>query len=156
VADLAALIKTDPAREKEGVWYPFIADIRFRIARIDNPEYRRAERNITRELQALARAGGEFAEQAQDERELRLACALVTDWEKVADEGQVLEFSPDNLRAILKKYNTIRGWVLLKASLLEPYRFASDEVGKGNLEGLSAGTASGEPRSDGSHESVPS
>ena len=77
--------------------------VRIRLAGLDSPAHRAAQREMTnRRLAAMARRGSRYRPRAEElEAEaLNLLVAVTLDWEGISENGQPLACTPENVREV--------------------------------------------------------
>ncbi len=124
--DLDKQYKTDPELEENGVWEEVGDGARLLIARINNPTYVRAYRQIPRGIRRRFEAG-ELADDRSDD----IICDILSktvllNFENLSIGDKPLKYSQEAARKVLKKYPDFRELVWQIAN--EAQRFHGDSV----------------------------
>jgi hypothetical protein len=138
--------KIDTKAEAEGVWTDYADGIRFKIARLGNPDYRAHLRKIGRANQIHVQQDLMDPEVMESFSKEAIAKHVLLDWENVEDDdGSKIPYSPDVGEKILKDpaYVRIFEFVVAFAARAENYRTAAIGEALGNSSSTSAGTTSG-------------
>ena len=146
-------LRTDPAREREGVWQQWVGDVRLRIRRAGNPDYNRAFSDGLRPHRALIRADALPAETMERVQRRAVAVAVLVGWEGIQDDetGEPIPYSVERAEEVLSDpgLHDLYEFVVACSVRMENYRLEEREEDLGNSSSSSSGTASGD-RSRGS------
>lgn len=126
MADLKR-IALDAGKAQEGVWVPFVEDIRLKLRRSNNPEYLQALQKV-REDHAIQIRLGRVG--PKEDRALRIplvARYIVVDWEHIEEGGKPLPYSPETAERLLSdpQYAVLFEFVEAQAADIE--NFAAGE-----------------------------
>lgn len=95
-------LRTDPDAEENGVWVPFDATARVKLARADNPRHRAKMQELLEPWLEVIQ-NGDLPKGKMEELALAaMAEAIVLDWEGIKDRGTTLEPTLENKLEALK------------------------------------------------------
>jgi|GEM_PF-1680540 len=145
MADIGALERVDPRKVEDGVWVPYKADIRFRVAKLDNARHTARRRELQQSDQYRLRLRSPAtAEEANRELGVQLVAeTILLDWEHVELDGVALPFTVENAMRVLTDFPDVLAFIVAVASDSQTYRLRTDEDGAGNSGRPSVGTTSG-------------
>lgn len=154
-------LRTDPAKEKEGVWIDAGAGLRLKIARLNSPPYQQALAKGMRPLREALRGVGEIKpEDLADVTRRAMAKHILLGWENLQDEkkgpdGQpIMEIGEDGIPTPVLEdviYSPEKAYELLKvqdfaeivtnyANNMQNFRSESRKVDEGNSVPASSGS----------------
>jgi hypothetical protein len=131
--DIKKTFATDSDKEKEGAWVEFGSECSVKIARINNPNYVREFRRLTKVHKQAIRRGTLDEETADDILIEAMAKSIVTDWKGLKEDGVEIPYSVENAIRLLKQYNDFREQVAEIASSIAAYQLEEDEDSEKNL-----------------------
>ncbi len=121
------VFKTDSDLETGGVWVDLDDVSKIKVARSDN-------KNFTNKLTKLmtpyknAIRSNTLSEDIADKIMLKcMSETILVDWEGITEEGEPLEYTPDNAYRILKSYKDFRNLVSSISEDLTNYKISSDK-----------------------------
>lgn len=115
---------TDTQLEQEGVWVDYSPGVRFKIARTENPRYRRRLKQLSEPLRHQLRVRTLSAEQAEDIVTRVVAETVLLDWEGIEHEetGEPLPYTTDEGYKALTNLRDLRAWVFETAENMALFR----------------------------------
>lgn len=127
-------VRLDAVKAVEGVWFDYIGNIRLKIARIGNPNYRKAATELrSPDLDVLQMSDTKSNAFDQVQRKIT-ARSLITDWQNLEDDaGQTIPFSVEKAEEILSdpELSHIYDFVMVKSNDLEAFfRNREEQSGK--------------------------
>lgn len=140
-----ARLKTDPAREDEGVWVEVGDGASLKLARIGNRRYREATQRRFKPYRRALRAGTLSEATSEQLMAEVLAETVLLDWRGLMDRGTPVPYSVDQAKAVLcdPAYREFRDLVVELAGDMQSYREADLEDAEKNLGTSSSGTSTG-------------
>lgn len=121
-----ASLAVDKAAAKEGLWFPFMNGVEFKIAKANSQGERTALANLYKANQAMIDSetpeGNMLAEQLTISVEAKFR---LVDWRNVLDEsGEEVPYSAEKSEEYMN-IEEVRNFVNAKASAYEPWRVSS-------------------------------
>lgn len=96
---------TDKTLENEGTWCDLVrGGGKVKVARLNNPEYKKLNKKLIKPYIKIIRAGGEIPEEKNEEILIELfAHTIIRDWQ-ITDPatGEALPYSYENVKALLQ------------------------------------------------------
>lgn len=130
MADLSR-IAIDTQKAAEGVWVVFLDDIRLKIARWNNPTFRKVFQREQEAQGVKMKLGLLSIEEDEQLANLVMGEAIVLAWENLEDEGEPVKYSPKEAARLLGKYTVLREFVAEQAKDLENFKAARNgEIAK--------------------------
>jgi len=125
--------KTDRQLEEEGVWVPVDgAGAKIKVARINNPRYKKYFQRITKPYRRQIRSGNLSEDLAEKLLVDALANTILLDWEGLTKGGKKFPYTVDNARQLLSESPDFRDLVSDAAGEMESFRARELEEAKGN------------------------
>ena len=125
--------KTDRQLEEDGVWVPVDGQgARIKVARMNNPRYKKHFQRITKPYRRQIRSGTLSEELAEKLLVDALAQTILLDWEGFTKGGKKFSYSLDNAKTFLTESTDFRELVTDAASEMETFRAQEVEEAKGN------------------------
>lgn len=133
-------IKQDLELESQGIWKAYRGtDFKCRIARIGNPRFEEASRELRQQARIRAIAEGDDLDSADinqsmdDLAEIVAKCVLL-DWEGLTENGEEVKYSPAKAVELLKRRDLRDwyAWILKVSNNAELYRRRSQAADLGN------------------------
>ena len=120
--DIAKRFRTDEQAEVEGIWQNIGGGARLRLARLNNPRYRKLYQRLTRDYRAQLEMGL-MPDEVHDPILCQcLAETVLLEWENIQFDGEELPYSKDNALHTLTQLKEFRDLVLRLAAGAEAYR----------------------------------
>ncbi len=129
--DLQARFGTDKAAESDGKWFDVGDGARLKVARSNNPTYRRELARLLTPHRAAVRAGTIQPEILDPAICRALARGVLKDWEGLVIGGKVVKYSEEAAEKVLLDYPDFRDLVSELAEQREAYLAEEVEEGKG-------------------------
>ena len=127
--------RSDTALEAEGVWVEYAAGIEFKIARLNNPAYRKCLRKLLRPEVRRARSKRLDDDRADELTLKAMARHVLVGWKNIEnDDGVPIEYSPEKAFEILSapEYHEIREFIEVTASDADLFASEDREDAEGN------------------------
>lgn len=111
----------DIDKANNGKWFAYTTGIKFKIAMHNNPNHRKAMRDM---VSANPEMADMQAEELMDQSIIAEANGLLVDWEGLTDNDKPFEPTLPNKIAFLSDpaYKPIREWILVKSQEQASYR----------------------------------
>jgi len=141
-------MRTDPALEKEGAWVQWRGDVRLKVRRANNPEYRAAVTEGLRPYRALIRADALPQADADRVNWTALGSTVLVDWEGILDrQFKPIPYSVERSQEYMNDptLHDLRDFVIWQSSLMDTFRKQEQEADLGNSPSFSNGASSGDP-----------
>lgn len=134
MADIKKIYGVDKKKEQEGVWKDMGDGLSMRIARMNNPNYKKRFQVLTKPHQRALRKDRLSEDIAEGIMVRCLAETIVLDWKGVEEDGKETPYSVDNAIRILTEYSELREYVQEIANVMEGYKEDDDEEAVENLK----------------------
>lgn len=123
IAKLAALFKTDAAKEEAGTWMPVAEGVEMRIRSQQSETARNVSKRLLSRFKAAFSVGAALSAAQNTEFEIAF-CAegLVTDWRGLTDGADTLPCTVENVRNIVTELPHLRRMVVSYSEQLENFR----------------------------------
>lgn len=149
-------VRTDPVREKSGVWRPWRGDMEVKLRRSGNPDYTRAMIELLRPYRALIRA--DAMPDGLMEKLSRKAFAehVWIGWKNlVFDNGSPCVYSPKQAEEFLNDdtLHDLREFVIFESTRMDNFIHEERQESLGNSVSSSTGSTSGGPSRSSSESS---
>jgi len=139
-------LRTDIKKEKDGVFVPWVGDVRLKIRRSGNEDYRAAVAEGLKPHRAAWRA--ELLSSATVEEIQRAAMArhVLVGWENLVDDkGEQIPYEPETAEKLLRdpELHDLYEFVLVASSRMENFRREEAKEDLGNSPRSSTGSVNG-------------
>ena len=125
--------QTNKSLEEEGVWVDVDGNgTKIKVARINNPRYKKYFQKITKPYKRQIRNGTLAEELAEKLLVDALANTILLDWQGFTKEGADFPYSVDNARSFLQESADFRDFVSDAANEMENFRAEGLEEARGN------------------------
>jgi len=113
-------------RAEQGVWIPIGEDARLKVARANNPNFRRVFRKLITPYTAAIRSNS-LPDDVDDQIMIRaIAETILVDWQGITENGEPIPYSVEKARKYLQ-HEPFRELVMNFARDLSLYKEAMDE-----------------------------
>ena len=109
--DIKKQFNTNKDLEVEGIWVKISDDARIKVARMNNPEFNKMFRRLSKPYMTALQAGTLSEEISED---ILLECyshTILVDWDGIQEDGKAVPYSPSKAKEYLK-IDTFRHFVL--------------------------------------------
>lgn len=130
--DLEKEFATDEKSELEGIWENVGTGAKVLVARVGNKNYTERFKRLGKGLQRQLDRGTLPEDNQAAILISIMADTILLDWEGFADKGEVIIYSKDKAKEVLKKYPDFRQFVWDIANDVELYRVKNREDDLGN------------------------
>ncbi|HBL31851.1 MAG TPA: hypothetical protein DD490_33935 [Acidobacteria bacterium] len=125
--------QTNKAAEEDGVWVDVDGNgTKIKVARINNPRYKKHFQKITKPYKRQIRNGTLSEDLAEKLLVDALASTILLDWKGFTKGGEPFPYSVDNARQFLGESADFRDFVSDAANEMENYRAEELEEARGN------------------------
>lgn len=125
--------QTNKSAEEEGVWVDVDGNgTKIKVARINNPRYKKYFQKITKPYKRQIRNGTLAEELAEKLLVDALANTILIDWQGFTRGGEPFPYSVDNARSFLQESADFRDFVSDAANEMENFRAEELEDARGN------------------------
>lgn len=139
-------LRTDLKKEKEGVPVPWVGDVRLKLRRSGNDDYRNAVAEGLKPHRAAWRAELLSAATVEEIQRAALARHVLVGWENLFDDkGVEIPYSPETAEKLLRdpELHDLYEFVLVASSRMENFRREEAREDLGNSPGSSTGSVNG-------------
>lgn len=143
--DLEKEFATDEKSELEGIWENVGTGAKVLVARVGNKNYTERFKRLGKGLQRQLDRGTLPEDNQAAILISIMADTILLDWEGFSDKGEVITYSKDKAKEMLKKYPDFRQFVWDIANDVELYRVKNREEDLGNSSAPSS-SASNTPK----------
>lgn len=103
MADIFKMFAVEEDLAENGVWFNFRDGIRFKVRSSKSKTYKQLSDSVMKRARKIARKGAELPEAAATQMMIEIVQkGLLVDWEGVKAGGEVLAFTPKNIRDVLQ------------------------------------------------------
>ena len=125
--------QTNKSAEEEGIWVDVDGNgTKVKVARINNPRYKKYFQKITKPYKRQIRNGTLAEELAEKLLVDALANTILIDWQGFTKGGEPFPYSVDNARSFLQESADFRDFVSDAANEMENFRSEELEDARGN------------------------
>ena len=130
--DLKKEFGTDKQKELEGTWEEVGGGARILIARVGNPNFAKAFRQLPRSVRRLLDMGSLPESQGEDLLADLMANSIILNWDGFSDEGKALPYNKANVKKMLIKYPDFREFIWQLASDRQLFQEEEEEQASKN------------------------
>lgn len=141
-------LRTDPKKEKAGAWVDWYGDVKLKLRRVGNEDYRRAIAEALKPHRALIRADALPAATMDHITRQAYARHVLVGWENLLNaEDQQIPYSVETAEKILMDpaHHDFYEFVIVASARLENFRAEEAQEDLGNSRRSSTGSGSGDP-----------
>ncbi len=124
--------KTNKKKEEEGTWIDIGEGAKIKVARINNPRYKKYFQAITKPYRRQIRSGTLAEEVAEKLLIDAMANTILLEWEGFTQDKEEYPYSVANAKHFLAEFPDFRDIVSDAANEMEAFRDEDMEEAKGN------------------------